>query len=177
MIHTLLAAKGPLEQLLSQPQLFVFLFAAVAWVIKAVSKAKSAAERPAAPAADPAQRETFDEARARRVREDILRKVAERQIRRSPPAMASGARRTQELPPTLALDEDGNLPQEVPAWRAPQGSAPVDVKAVVIPTPAAAAVPMAPSPGAVWLEELRTRDTIRKSIIVREILGPPLALR
>jgi hypothetical protein len=179
MIHPFLAAKGPLEQLLSQPQLFVFLFAAVAWVIKAIGKAKGAATKPAAPSPDPARQETFDEARARRVREDILRKVAERQIRRSP-AYAPA------IPPPLSEDEDGNLPGEIPTWRQPQIVPSVPVKAAVspqaAPTQAPAPLPVvaaqaAPSLGALWLEELRTRDSVRKAIVLREVLGPPIALR
>jgi hypothetical protein len=41
----------------------------------------------------------------------------------------------------------------------------------------AAGTTAARTPGSLWLEELRSRDSVRRAILVREILGPPIALR
>jgi hypothetical protein len=40
-----------------------------------------------------------------------------------------------------------------------------------------AAGPPGPRAGAWWLDELRARDSVRRAIVAREILGPPVALR
>ncbi|HEY1764330.1 MAG TPA: hypothetical protein VGF85_05355, partial [Opitutaceae bacterium] len=47
-------------------------------------------------------------------------------------------------------------------------------RAAPAPSTATAHLPVPVSP---WLEELRTRDSSRRAILLREILGPPVALR
>jgi hypothetical protein len=51
------------------------------------------------------------------------------------------------------------------------------IPAFAPPAGAAAAGAPAKTAGALWLDELRSRDSARRAILVREILGPPIALR
>jgi hypothetical protein len=186
----LLAASDPLGRLLSQPQVLVLVIAGVIWVLKLVGRMSSSASRRDGPAAEPRRQETEadedaarrgleDDERARRVREDILRKIAERRVQAErvppPPPRVQRIPRLPLEPPRATVIPVREVPAEdaYPALRA----APA-VRLAPMPAPvAAAAVGPGSSPGAVWLDELRTRDSARRAILLREILGPPVALR
>ena len=166
----------------SLPQLVFLLFAGAVWLVKILnrSKAPPASRPPVQPgpeAADsgdpgvPLAQDSEAEERARRVREEILRKIAERH-------------------PSASVGELRGLVKAAYARREPvrgaAGPVPSTMQPAVIAPPAfAQAAPEAfsgntlpvKSAGAVWLDELRSHDSARKAILVREILGPPIALR
>ncbi len=188
-MNVALAAVNPLEQLLSQPQLRVVIFSGVVWVVEMLGKAKAAAARASnAPrpagqqdseeAEAAARRAMEDEERAQRVREDILRRIAERRARAEGAARPASARPERVLPPPLVPLELDREPEPVVASAA-LPPAPVMVLRGP-PAEAAAAAgtgPLGSSPGLPWLDELRTPETARRAILLREILGPPIALR
>ena len=189
----LLAASDPIGRLLSQPQVLVLIFAGVVWVLKLIGKATSAAAPRAGPAGearppeteadeDAARRGLEDEERARRVREDILRKIAERRAqaqRVPPPAPARVQRIPMPVlePPRATVIPLPEAPEEAayPALRA----APAGRPAPMPPPPAVApaTIGSGSAPGSVWLDELRAPESARRAILLREILGPPVALR
>ena len=175
------AAGNPGGWLLSQPQLLFFLFVAVVWLLKAVKRMAGGAAAPKAQEAAAAGGPGEDE-RTRRVREEILRKITERQLgartavrveneRRALVAQAA-ARAAQDYGRALREKESVAIAQSLQERLADlQGAAPAAVPAAVV-----AAAP-APSAGSIWLGELRTREAARRAIIAREIMGPPVALR
>ncbi len=185
-----LAAANPLERLLSQPQLLVVIFAGIVWVLKLLGKAKAAASRasnaPRSPrqlesdaAESAARRAMEDEERAQRVREDILRRIAERRARAEGGLRPASVRPERVLPPPLVPMEFRGEPEPVvrsavlpPAE--PRAPAPLVSRP---PSVAAGVVPPGSAPGIPWLDELRTPETARRAILLREILGPPIALR
>jgi hypothetical protein len=63
----------------------------------------------------------------------------------------------------------------------PAACPPLETRAMVPSRTAAAAAVGAGSPGSPpgiqWLDELRSPETARRAILLREILGPPIALR
>jgi hypothetical protein len=185
---TLLLAASPLEQLLNHPQLLVVIVAGIAWALKLVGKASSAAARKAGPsvegerreaeeAEEAARRSVEDEERARRVREEILRKIAERRAQATgapPPAPP----RVRRVPPPIEPPRVTVIPVEAVASRAPAPPTFVSPLPAARPPPASiAAMAHGPAPVSPWLEELRTPDAARRAILLREILGPPVALR
>jgi hypothetical protein len=157
-----------------------------------INRARSAAQGPAPVSqgadgpesggkAEAAGRDLEDEERARRVREEILRKIAERRAGAGAPQPARGRTELQAPRPPA-------IPRALPAANrlsAGGTAAPVSAVAAQSPTippafpgaipPAASA--QAPTAGSLWLDELRSRDSARRAILVREILGPPVALR
>jgi len=181
----LLAASDPRGWLLSQPQLLVVLFAGAVWLFNRIARARTSASgpagapqgtRPPEPAAGgPSDSDPGDEDRARLVRAEILRKIAER--RAPQPASNREERRSPgptETPRTVQGGGRGLIQAVVP-----EGLAAVQPRAAVPGTPKSSvpAGAAAPTGGALWLEEMRSRDTARRAIVVREILGPPVALR
>jgi hypothetical protein len=175
--------------LLTQPQFLFFIFVGVAWLFKAISRAKAAflKEEPPqrevdrqkpAEQAGPVEMSLSDEERALLVRQDILQKRAKRQAEAAA-LMRMGGERQAPAPPALAR----RAPTESPA--APtKGSPAAAVPGALVQSPAVAprigslaAEAPAPSAGALWLNELRARDSVRRAILVREILGAPVALR
>jgi hypothetical protein len=172
-----LASSGPI----GWPQLVFLLFAGAVWLINAISRAKAA--RPGAaparaapeqpePTEAPAAQDTGADERAQRVREEILRKIAERR------ASAS----TRDLRTIIKAEYERREPAGGSAPADFSGALPAAAAAMAIPPMApppgiGAAGPVAPTPGAVWLDELRSRDCVRRAILAREILGPPIALR
>ncbi len=186
----LLAAANPLEQLLSQPQLLVVIFAGVVWLLKFLGKAKAAASQasnapraaqpPESEAAEAAARRGIeDEERAQRVREDILRRIAERRARAEGGLRPAPVRPERVLPPPLVparMNREAEPVISSPAFPPAETRPP----AVVPSRPPAVAVgagPFGPPPGNLWLDELRSPETARRAILLREILGPPIALR
>ena len=196
MTMTLAAAFDLRSVLASQPQLLVVLFAGAVWLFKMIGRARRAASNPALepkegmpPAPDggggASGQDLDEETRTRRVREDILRKIAER---RGTASTAQPARFREErrapVPPAIATTASSAVRG---AAQGATGAAFPDAQPVAAmqsggPQIAATAVPLAagvpvPSAGVLWLEELRTRDSVRRAILVREVLGPPVALR
>ncbi len=171
--------------LTSQPQLLVVLFAGAVWLFKMIARARSAVSRrelgpqeatqPAVSGRGGASgQDPGEEERTRRVREEIIRKVAERRTTASAAQLArfSDPRRGAS-PPVIAATASSAGREAAQAGAAmPSGGPPIAAPSI----PPAAGVPI-PSAGALWLDELRARDAVRRSILVREILGPPVALR
>jgi hypothetical protein len=178
--------------LFSQPQLVFVLFAGAVWLIKQINRSKNAGARPAsAPQVGgppepgggdgPAGQVPDDEERTRRVREDILRKIAARRAGTAAPT------RTYYNP--LAPDPQAEIAAALfgsgPPAKATAAAASSAARSRATAMPAGPSTPpvyvaaavAGPSAGALWLEELRTRDSVRRAIVVREILGPPVALR
>ncbi len=183
MTPMLAAEANPVSILLSKPQLLFLLGAGAVWFFKTLSRAKAAtAARPVTPQqtaqegagglGDSAASETEDEERARQVREDILRKIEER---RTPAAV----RELQSM--VKAAYQDRTAARPAPASAAPvrvlapAPAVPNPITAPALEPSAGAAAPR--TAGAAWLDELRSRDSARRAILVREILGPPIALR
>jgi len=155
------------------------------WLFNMIARARSAASNPegrppgerepaaggpgGAPSGDPE-----DDERARRVRAEILRKIAER--RTGPPALQPArAREERWSPGPPDIPEDALKANRGPAEGPSAAGAPARPPGGA-PAPIGAASPGL-SAGAAWLEELRGRDSARRAILVREILGPPVALR
>jgi hypothetical protein len=175
----LLAASG----LASYPQLIFLLFAGAVWLVNILARAKAARPGPApghvtpgepdrgAPEAPVAQ-ESEAEERARRVREEILRKIAERHPAATPRDLRSIIKEAYERREPVG----GFAKTGFPAAPATMPAGPA-FPPVASPAGAPPAGPQARPAGAVWLEELRSHDSARRAILVREILGPPIALR
>lgn len=183
MTPILAAEVSPISILLSKPQLLFLLGAGAVWFFKTLSRAKAASAARTPPPQDAGRedagslvgssgRDTGDEERARLVREDILRKIEER---RTPAAVRE-----------LQTMVKAAYQRRAPVKAAPSVVAPAPVPVQPIPQPDPIAAPAAVSlagvlpvrtQGAVWLDELRSRDSARRAILVREILGPPVALR
>jgi len=173
----LLAASGAS----SLPQLVFLLFAGAVWLINILSRAKA---RPAEPQPGPQRAEEADapgpdlpeaadpeaEERANRVREEILRKIAERNpdaSARQLRGLVKAAYQRREPVGGAAMRPSPGTPPAAPAMAASLPPA---------PAPGAAGA-QARSAGAAWLDELRSHESARRAIVVREILGPPVALR
>jgi hypothetical protein len=181
MTLPLSAERSPGSWLLSQPQLLFFLLVAVVWLLNVIKRMVGVAAAPKAQGEAAAEGPGEDE-RTRRVREEILRKITERQLgsrtavraeneRRALVAQAA-ARAAQDYGRVLREKEAAAVAQSLQERLADlQGSAPT-----ARPAGSVVAAP-APSAGSVWLGELRTRDAVRRAIVAREILGPPVALR
>jgi hypothetical protein len=195
-MNPVLAAVDPRGWLMSQPQLLVVVFAGAVWLVKMFNRAKSAASG-ASGAKEPvqpepagedvaAQRALEDEERRQTVREDILRKIAERRARASaspqpatlrvervPPAPPP----VSKAPPYVSRASAEGPPAAATAGALPPAPAAIGGFPAFSPSGPLAGVVTAPSAGALWLDDLRSRDVVRRAILVREILGPPVALR
>ena len=112
------------------------------------------------------------EERTRRVREDILRRIAERRAAAAAP-QAAGARAERPTPRQPVVFK---APAPAAAT-APPAPLPAFELPAAPPAGPLAGVASVPTAGALWLEELRSRDSVRRAILVREILGPPIGLR
>lgn len=167
----------------SNPQLVFLLFAGAVWLVNILARAKAARHGPApGPLAaeqpqpggsgSAAAQESEAEERARRVREEILRKIAERH----PAATTRDLRNIVKAAYERREPVGGLAAKGLPAAQ-PKMAAETAISAV---SPLAAAPlggPQARTAGAVWLDELRSHDSARRAILAREILGPPIALR
>lgn len=162
-------AASPDPGWLSSQLVFVAI-AGATWLFRVIKSSGDASRRAQAKPAEPAPAATLaelareEEERTRRVREEIRRKIAERRAGSGVPPRVF-EEKWRPIPPA-AEPEAPPAPAEMPAAAAAfQASA---IPAVAAPGPSA---------GVLWLEELRTRDSARRAILVREILGPPVALR
>jgi hypothetical protein len=175
--------------LVMQPQFLFFIVVGVLWLIKAIGRAKAAflgEERPTQGAGQPKPAEQpgpvemslTDEERAQLVRQDILEKRAKRQAEA---AALMGIPRERQAPVPPPLTRRAPVESIVaPAREAPTaGYAAVQPQAPALAARTSSRAPevQVPSAGAQWLEELRNRDSARRAILLREILGPPVALR
>lgn len=181
-----LAASDPRNWLLTQPQLLFVLFAGAVWLINMIARARAAAssrargsreaEKPdIGGSGSPAGQDPDDEYRSRRVREEILRKIAERRAGAWTPQPASvREERVAPEPPSIAEAAPEAIRRAAePAAAARLVMAPPGGPPAVAPAGGAQGL----SAGAFWLDDLRSRDNARRAILVREILGPPIALR
>ncbi len=182
----LAASTDPGTWALAHPQRLVVLFAGAVWLFNMIARARSAASsaegRPpgerepaaggqgGAPSGDPE-----DDERARRVRAEILRKIAERRTG-LPVLQPARAREERWSPGPPDMPADALMANRGPAEGPSAAGAPAARPLGGAPAPIGAASPGL-SAGAAWLEELRGRDSARRAILVREILGPPVALR
>ena len=172
-----MAAADPQSWLLSQPQLIIVLFAGAIWLANLLARARrrsaEADDAPgpgrAAPAVRPTAEDPGEDERTRRVRAEILRRIAERRAV-APPAQP--ARATIERWPAGRPE-----PAAEAAARTEHPPAPSQGARASPPAAPAWAAAAAPPAGAAFLEELRGRESARRAILVREILGPPVALR
>ncbi len=173
--------------LLAQPQVVFFLLVGALWLFKAISRARAAflsegrgpreADGPApAEQAGPVEMGLSDVERALLVRREILQKRAQRQAEAAALERSQG-KRLPPLPPPLARvpATTGGGPAAFPQAPAP-ASAPSRGPLAAAPSTGPAAEP-APPPGSVWLEALRDRDSVRRAVVLREILGQPVGLR
>jgi hypothetical protein len=134
-----------------------------------------------APAARPSSRAAEEEAeRTRQVREQVRRRIAERQ----PAAPAPAAAPPVERRLAGGVTEVFAPPDGEAAERARQERLAREIAALGagLPPPIAthqayAPPPASPPPAAGWLETLRDPLSARRAIVVREILGRPVALR
>ena len=182
------AATDPINWLLSKPQLIFLFFAGAVWLVKLINRARAEARDPEPEAREAGRLEANgrdpDEAqRTRRVREDILRKTAERRPGAEPPPRVREIRPAPAAPAIAGAASSGNrgTSQGAAATGSAVVQAPVAGPFGGTPfappaSPLSGGVPM-PTAGSLWLDELRTRDSARRAILVREILGPPVALR
>jgi hypothetical protein len=158
------------------------------WVVatwRKMAKKNAAAPPPARVALD-------EDERTRRVKEEVRRKIAERQAARAPAPAAA----RQEIPPETRRPAGGVTETFIP----PEADAPpaVDYRAeqarqerlakemaaieAGLPPPIAthqayAPPPASPPPVLGWLAGLRDPLEVRRAIVLREILGPPVGLR
>jgi hypothetical protein len=133
--------------------------------------------------------------RTRRIQEEIRRKIAERragapaapaQPLRSPaaaPAPVVSVRSDESAAPAYqpekwmdetVLERQRALAAQLAALEASRAAAVREAQAARTPAPVVAA---APSGELSLLQELRTARSLRKAIVLREVLGPPVALR
>jgi hypothetical protein len=194
MTSALAESSGPGGWLLSHPQLVVVLFVGATWLVKMINRARSAAQGPvpgpqgtdgpeSGGKSEAAGRDLEDEERARRVREEILRKIAERRAGAgaAQPARARTERQAQGPPAIPKAAPASSRVSTVGTAAAVAPAAPQAAQTPMAPRSASAVssagVMAGPTPGSLWLDELRSRDSARRAILVREILGPPVALR
>jgi hypothetical protein len=177
------AASDPRNWLLTQPQLLFVLLAGAVWLFNVIARARAAASNRARGSQEavrpelgsqggPAAQDPDDEFRSRRVREEILRKIAERRAgaRAPQPARVREERMAPEPPAIAEAAPAGSRGLEELAAAARFAGAQPRANA---PAGGAQGLPA----GALWLDDLRSRDTARRAILAREILGPPIALR
>ncbi len=162
--------------LLDNPIVFLAIVAVVARLIARVKAAAAKAESPPPGPAAPAggQVDRTDE-----VRDAVRRKIAERRLAAAPPPLEP------EPPPDIGSEEieavlarqkrlvDQMRALEEAKSRAPRPPAPGPMPAAAAPAflPAHTASPHA------FLVELRDVGNARRAIVLREILGAPVALR
>jgi hypothetical protein len=178
---------NPVEVVLKQlgslmPILLLFL----GWVVATWKKMK----KKDAAAPPPARAALGEDERTRRVKEEVRRKIAERQAAREPAPAAA----RQDIPPETRRLAGGVTETFVPAdappavdYRAEQARQERLAKEMAaieagLPPPIAthqayAPPPAAPPPVLGWLAGLRDPLEVRRAIVLRAILGPPVGLR
>jgi len=187
------AASDPRSWLLSQPQLLFILFVGAIWLFRAIARARAAISEAArgpqeargpesADQGSPAGQEPDEEERTRRVRAEILRKIAERRAGAlaAQPARVREERLAPEPAPILGTAPGGSRgpAQRTAAAAGFRGTQTVSGESLGgPPAPPPPGGATGPAAGGQWLDDLRARNTVRRAILAREILGPPVALR
>jgi|SRR5665213_3087893 len=158
--------SNPIEVVLKNlgtllPVAVVFLgWLAATW--KKLAKQSAPPRAPVRPAGD-------EEERTRRIKEEVRRKIVER---RGAPAPTSA-------PAPLPAPAGDYLAEQARQERLAKEMAAIEAG---LPPPIAAHQPYAPSssspaPALGWLEALRDPLNVRRAIVLREVLGPPMGLR
>ena len=187
-----------IDWLLKHPILIFVIIMAVSSLLK---KVKASDETPSAPAERPPLDDTDDGERTRRLQEEIRRKIAERRglavpppVPVAPPALPVWADKEEGSPWVYKREEPPPIVMEVPAIDpilerqralAEQLAALQLRQATVSKASQEAWAPRVPVAAAAstnfeeinWLRELRNARSLRKAIILREVIGPPVALR
>lgn len=191
------------DWLLKHPVLIFLIIAGVSSLLKKL-KSQSGEEKPAPPADPRTLQSDFDEIeRTRRIQEEIRRKIAERrgQLASQPvpqrelAPLSPSPRWTEAVeerspykvePPPLAetvtidplLERQRELAEQLAALKAAQHVAVNRASwAVSKPEETEAEAMAARADDIHGLRELRNARSLRKAIILREVLGPPVALR
>ena len=186
-----------MEWILDHLQILIAAGAAVAYWLNQRQQSKAEGEGEQGPdptwqSENPAAAEEAE--RARRIREEIRRKIAER-------AQGQGPTPAQLPPPLFRREEPKPLPRfEKAARNHDEGSGymiaadnavllrqreikeqlhalPHTPKAVKRPIMAMKMVPPATGISAVLHHDLRQGGSLRRAIVLREVLGPPVAMR
>jgi len=173
----------PISLLTRNPRLLLVLVAGAAWLFKNLLSAVRArpAVRPGEGGMGGAGAE--DEAeRTRRVQEEVRRRIAEKRSEWRPAEgepMDPFEVEIPSSPPEFAAPRPSvgpTPPRRVPIQPQASVQAPVPTQ-VAKPTLAPAPVPATASAGADLLLEIHNPMQARRAIILREVLGPPVALR
>jgi len=196
-----------MNHLVFEPRIWLLVFGGIAWLLKAVQGTKSArSSRPAAPSDTEADAQSRTRRVQEEVRRKIAERQAGRRPAAIPPASYTGpvaspvvaprpvADRPSwmdrgrdsapiqiEEPPTevsaeetAALVRQQKLADQLNALneadRAAQARQSAAITAGVTPAPVN-------TPAEGWLAELREPPGVRRAILVREILGPPVCFR
>ena len=192
-----------IDWLLKHP---VLIFVIIMVVSSLLKKLKPAAEESSAPQSRPQPYDDSEDAeRTRRLQEEIRRKIAERRGQVSPPPMPSQApeplfpmpswaepaeerspykveepvARVETVPATdPILEQQRELAEQLAAIKTAQHVA-VNRASWQVSKPAEteAEAVIARADDVYGLRELRNARSLRKAIILREVLGPPVALR
>lgn len=188
----------------------VIVASVIAQIVKAVRGQKEPGEdaSPSAPEAGESQfGDPEEDERTRRIREDIRRRIAERQGGPTPPLAESGAE--FEAEPPVFEPEPPVVPRSIISERAPEAAAALSrieaqrraeileqqtalaermrelegMKAAAQRRAAFEALSVSPAEeqrkktrGAV-VDDLRSPEALRRAFVLREVLGPPVALR
>ena len=189
-----------IDWLLKHPMVIFVIIAGVSSLLKKL-KPELDEEKPATPADSRTLQKDFDEIeRTRRIQEEIRRKIAERRglVSAAPAPVAApeapkAAFREASVvpsshyhaePPPLAQEEAINPILERQRALAEQLAALQARHATVSRASQEAWAPALATPAVSvnfdetrWLGELRNARVLRKAIILREVLGPPVGLR
>ncbi len=179
--------RNPVDWVLGNRELLVIVFAVAVWLLNRIGAARRAAgsQNPARQAGS-----ADDEAeRTRRVQEEVRRRIAERRGAAKPempPPLSQPfepARMAEEPAPPEEAETDDTEEQVLKRQReierdlraledaraAALAGARAAQRASVVQTQAAV-----PNP---WLGELKNPAGLRRAVVLREILGPPISLR
>jgi len=189
-----------IDWILKHPVLIFLVIAGVSSLLKKL-KPQLDEEKPAPPADPRTVQGDFDEIeRTRRIQDDIRRKIAERrgQLATPPPVPVSEPEpsrwaekeeeswtyRQEEPSPVVetvavdpVLERQRALAEQLAALQARHAAmskASQAAWASELPAPAAASTNLEEVN---WLRELRSARSLRKAIVLREVIGPPVALR
>ncbi len=188
------------EWLLKHPVVIFLIIAGASSLLKRL-KPELDEEKPAPPADSRTLQKDFDEIeRTRRIQEEIRRKIAERRglvtvnpaptsvpespktswvdtpVERSTPYRAEPPISVQEEATDAILERQRALAEQLAALQARHATVSRASQEAWAPALATAAVSVN-FDETHWLRELRNARSLRKAIILREVLSPPVALR